>query len=682
MKSAVQSNAIVSSLFPKTVRDRLFPSSEHGGGHEKSKIEYNKTRLKSFLSGDGKSPEATSKEEGKGKSSPIADLFPHCTVLFSDIAGFTAWSSAREPTQVFTLLENVYGAFDAIAARRGVFKVETIGDAYVAVVGLPEPRDDHAVVMAKFARDCRLQMMELVRDLEKSLGPGTGDLKLRFGLHSGAVTAGVLRGQKSRFQLFGDTVNTASRMESTGVPHQIQASSTTAELLIAAGKGSWLKPREDLVEAKGKGKLQTYWIDPKLMGATATTASESSTDVIINEINETMDDKTKRLVDWNSEVLARLIKQIVARRNAIQPSQAKKPVASRSFSQERGMTVLDEVKEIIEIQEFDASTYSRQMDPEAIELDAQVMTQLREYVIAISSMYNEHAFHSFAHASHVCMSVAKLLGRIVAPEMVITDASQKSDDDIGSEMHDHTYGIASDPLAQFACVFSALIHDVDHPGVPNSRLVQEESPMALEYKGKSVAEQNSVDIGWTLLMGRKYSKLRQAICPTKQELLRFRQLVVNIVMATDIVDTDLKQLRDNRWDKAFSESFQEPERDRMNRKATIVIEHLIQASDVAHTMQHWHIYSKWNEKLFEELYVAFKEGRSDTDPSEFWYKGELAFFDGYILPLAKKLRDCGVFGVSSDEYLMYALKNREEWEARGAEVLANVVKKLKQPPSA
>jgi hypothetical protein len=580
---------------------------------------------------------------------------------------------------VFTLLENVYSAFDAIAARRGVFKVETIGDAYVAVVGLPEPRDDHAVVMAKFARDCRWQMMELVRDLEKSLGPGTGDLKLRFGLHSGAVTAGVLRGQKSRFQLFGDTVNTASRMESTGVPHQIQASSVTAELLIAAGKGSWVKPRKDLVEAKGKGKLQTYWIEPKLMGTTAATPWESSMGPVPHG---TMDDKTTRLVDWNSDVLARLIKQIVVRRNAVQPSQAKKPVARRSFSREKGMTVLDEVNEIIEIQDFDAPTYSRQMDPEAIELDAQVMTQLREYVIAISAMYNENPFHNFDHASHVGMSVAKLLRRIVAPELVIVDASRKSNGDIGSEMHNHTFGIASDPLAQFACVFSALIHDVGHPGVPNSRLIQEKSPLVLEYKGKSVAEQNSVDIAWTLLMGPKYNALRDAICPTEQELLRFRQLVVNIVMATDIVNKDLKQLRDNRWDKAFSESFQEPARDRMNRKATIVIEHLIQASDVAHTMQHWHIYCKWNEKLFEELYLAFKEGRSDKDPSEFWYEGELAFFDGYILPLAKKLRDCGVLGASSDEYLTYAIKNREEWEARGYEVLASMVKKLQMAPTA
>ena len=97
---------------------------------------------------------------------PIADLFNDCTVLFADIAGFTAWSSVREPSQVFTLLEEIYGAFDAIAARRGVFKVETIGDSYVAVTGLPEPRKDHAVVMAQFARDCRTQFSVLSRQLE------------------------------------------------------------------------------------------------------------------------------------------------------------------------------------------------------------------------------------------------------------------------------------------------------------------------------------------------------------------------------------------------------------------------------------------------------------------------------------------------------------------------------------
>ena len=114
----------------------------------------------------------------------------------------------REPSQVFVLLETVYSAFDAIAKRRRVFKVETVGDCYVAVTGLPEARKDHALVMARFARECLDKFNELAKALEIKLGPDTGDLAMRIGLHSGPVTAGVLRGDKSRFQLFGDTVNT------------------------------------------------------------------------------------------------------------------------------------------------------------------------------------------------------------------------------------------------------------------------------------------------------------------------------------------------------------------------------------------------------------------------------------------------------------------------------------------
>ena len=119
----------------------------------------------------------------------------------TDICGFTAWSSEREPHEVFTLLEFVYNSFDKIARRLNVFKVETIGDCYVAVVGLPEPADDHALIMARFARACMTTMTEVVHTLELTLGPGTSDLAMRFGLHSGPVTAGVLRGDKSRFQL-------------------------------------------------------------------------------------------------------------------------------------------------------------------------------------------------------------------------------------------------------------------------------------------------------------------------------------------------------------------------------------------------------------------------------------------------------------------------------------------------
>jgi class 3 adenylate cyclase len=115
--------------------------------------------------------------------------------------GFTAWASEREPTQVFVLLESIYGAFDSVAHKRRIFKVETIGDCYVACAGLPVARDDHAVAAARFAADCLRKFQELTKKLEGELGPGTSNLGLRVGLHSGSVTAGVLRGDKARFQV-------------------------------------------------------------------------------------------------------------------------------------------------------------------------------------------------------------------------------------------------------------------------------------------------------------------------------------------------------------------------------------------------------------------------------------------------------------------------------------------------
>jgi class 3 adenylate cyclase len=389
MKSAVQSNAIVSSLFPSNVRDRLFPSEERSD-RKMSKIESNKMRLKTFLSDKGGPPESSSNMHSTHDeaSSPIADLFPHCTVLFSDIAGFTAWSSVREPAQVFTLLESLYGAFDAIAFKRSVFKVETIGDAYVAVVGLPEPRQDHASVMSKFARDCMMRMIGLVRDLETNLGPGTGDLRLRFGLHSGAVTAGVLRGQKSRFQLFGDTVNTASRMESTGLPNRIQASETTAKLLIDAGKASWVKPREELVHAKGKGTIQTYWVEPPSTSNAAAAVSDFSGE---NSEESSLDDKARRLVGWNTDVLSRLLKLIQSRRRASRKTRKGKDGRSESEpSLQSHGCALDEVKEVIDMPNYDVTVSALVEDAENIELDSNVEKELRSYVVTICMMYNSN----------------------------------------------------------------------------------------------------------------------------------------------------------------------------------------------------------------------------------------------------------------------------------------------------
>ena len=226
------------------------------------------------------------------------------------------------------------------------------------------------------------------------------------------------------------------------------------------------------------------------------------------------------------------------------------------------------------------------------------------------------------------------------------------------------------------------VHDLDHPGVTNSQLVQEGASLATVYP-RSVAELNSLDLAWNLLMDDKFGALRRAIYTNKDEFFRFRQLMVNIVLATDIIDKDLGALRKERWNKAFDKKpptadlvhFESKDKEDVNRKATIVLEHLIQASDVVHTMQHWNVYQKWNQRFFFECYAAYKAGRAPKDPSDTWYEGEIGFFDFYIIPLAKKLKECGVFGVSSTEYLCYAQQNRQEWEARGRDIVAQLVAK-------
>ena len=179
-------------------------------------------------------------------------------------------------------------------------------------------------------------------------------------------------------------------------------------------------------------------------------------------------------------------------------------------------------------------------------------------------------------------------------------------------------------------------------------------------------------------MSSEFDSLRKYIFGTRKELLRFRQLIVNIVLATDIFDKELGDLRKRRWDQAFRGEKGLPDSMVDDLRATIVMEHIIQASDVSHTMQHWNVYKKWNRQLFGEMYQAWKAGRMDTNPVTFWYKGELSFFDNYIIPLAKKLSECNVFGVSSDEYLSYAVSNRGEWEERGEEIVAEFISEVEQ----
>jgi class 3 adenylate cyclase len=186
----------------------------------------------------------------------IADGFADVTVLFGDIVGFTALSSRTSATEVVDMLNGLFSRFDEAAAELGIEKIKTIGDCYMAVCGLPKPCPDHADRMARMA----LRMAEATRQYGQEKGL---DLQLRIGLNSGPVVAGVIGVTKFIYDLWGDTVNIASRMESTGVPGGIQVTRSVYERL----KDRFDFESRGLVQVKGKGEIETWLLHGQLQAA-------------------------------------------------------------------------------------------------------------------------------------------------------------------------------------------------------------------------------------------------------------------------------------------------------------------------------------------------------------------------------------------------------------------------------
>ena len=267
--------------------------------------------------------------------------------------------------------------------------------------------------------------------LEEKLGPETTELGLRVGINSGAVVAGVLRSDQKqisqgRFQLFGETVNLASYMESTGEGGKVHLSKSTANLLTQCGKGHWLQRRRDPIFTK-TGEMQTFWLldesslqpQSRLASRRPGTLSQDSASSIEDssfgeidgweEQSEHLDllriateherdsaaegkSKVNRLIGWNCEVMIPLLKMIVARREAEKNKKGVQElgVGVTKLEKEIGTTnnVLDEVEEVINLPEFDSRVQKKvKSDPGKVKLGAEVESQLREYVALMASLY-------------------------------------------------------------------------------------------------------------------------------------------------------------------------------------------------------------------------------------------------------------------------------------------------------
>uniref|UniRef100_A0A0G2K4T2 guanylate cyclase n=5 Tax=Rattus norvegicus TaxID=10116 RepID=A0A0G2K4T2_RAT len=180
-----------------------------------------------------------------------AGEFETCTILFSDVVTFTNICAACEPIQIVNMLNSMYSKFDRLTSVHDVYKVETIGDAYMVVGGVPVPVESHAQRVANFALGMRISAKEV-------MNPVTGEpIQIRVGIHTGPVLAGVVGDKMPRYCLFGDTVNTASRMESHGLPSKVHLSPTAHRAL--KNKGFEIVRRGE-IEVKGKGKMTTYFL--------------------------------------------------------------------------------------------------------------------------------------------------------------------------------------------------------------------------------------------------------------------------------------------------------------------------------------------------------------------------------------------------------------------------------------
>ena len=188
-------------------------------------------------------------EKLKTTEGPIAEKFTSATVLFADLVGFTELATRISPLELVSLLNRIFSEFDKLTQKYRLEKIKTIGDAYMVAGGLPLPRENHAEAIA----DLALEMQKAIAVFPIEQGES---FQLRIGIHTGDVVAGTIGTKKNIYDLWGDTVNVASRMESQGLPGRIQVTSAVWELL----EDRYLLEERGAIAVKGKGEMTTYWL--------------------------------------------------------------------------------------------------------------------------------------------------------------------------------------------------------------------------------------------------------------------------------------------------------------------------------------------------------------------------------------------------------------------------------------
>lgn len=302
-------------------------------------------------------------------------------------------------------------------------------------------------------------------------------------------------------------------------------------------------------------------------------------------------------------------------------------------------------------------------------------TELFNYVSEICSKYRGVSYHNFEHASHVLSS----------SDVLIRLLKEASSEDPKANIFD-SY-IYTCPMAHLALVFGALIHDADHQGVGNNQLLAENGDLSQKYNGESIAENNSIDIALNVLKESRFSSLRLCMFGSSDETLTkteqaqlFERLLRDMILATDINSKDCRDRTLTKWKSAIETKTHDPPllqsvSQKTYLQVSSILEQLILASDVAHLMQSWPVFLKWGKKLYHEIWDARQAERGPEVPSN-WYQVQIDFFDFYILDLAKRLDQCGVFGRFGKIFFDNAVENRERWIREGPKICNQIITEM------
>eukprot|EP00984_Skeletonema_dohrnii_P009306 scaffold3549_cov110-Skeletonema_dohrnii-CCMP3373.AAC.8 len=582
----------------------------------------------------------------------VLEKFNLVTIFFSDIVGFTNMAGNMRPIQVMKMLNELYTELDKLVEKHNVYKVETIGDAYMVVGGAPSrvPAPLAAERVALFA----LEAVNFVRKFRTKDG---NQIFIRAGLASGPTVGGVVGCSMPRYCFFGDTVNFASRMESTSKKMKIQVADITYRLLQDAPTASFVMTKRvegDIVgvQVKGKGHQVTHWIEragPRAWDSFVNDEEDVKRDAdsAAEERNYTSEEIYDAMTSQDWESLGHASSSLVA---------ATDDGYSLGF---RACALL----------EHHLLRVLQERDPSA-EMSLSVKIQLNQFVQEVSETYGTAKFHNWSHANHVTTSMNKLLA-------IIQEGGEEPI-----------------PLNSFSLVFAALVHDAGHTGMSNKILKDIDHPLSKKFDDSiPIAEKNSIDIALDILFRDNFSSLRNAILPGEMDKIEFARTLFQSILITDIATPDRVKLGIERFKASqdsqdpdvglcplashisdlfdgvgLDESVKDEHPDEFvvtssGLKRCVRNEHLMLLSDVGHLCQSWENFIKWNFRLFKELMDCHRKKLCDN-PRETWVQGQIAFFDKYIIPLAER---CHTFFPDEfgDAIITNAMNNLKLWTMFG-----------------